>query len=122
MKTIEPAPMGKPNQPPSADIATKKIFENDKIAVWEMVLEPGESTGLHTHRHDYMFYVIEGSVGEVIDCDGKVLGRMEVKAGDNIFFRRDGTEFVAGNFRVPATHSARNVGTTRYREILVESK
>jgi len=29
-----------------ADIATTKIFENDKIAVWEMVLEPGESTGV----------------------------------------------------------------------------
>jgi beta-alanine degradation protein BauB len=107
---------------PLADIANKKIFENDKIAVWEMVLEPGESTGLHTHKHDYMFFVIEGSTGEVTDKDGKVLGKMEVKAGDNIFFRKEGDTFIAGEFRVPATHSARNVGSTRYREILVESK
>src|SRR3989442_11782887 len=32
-----------------SEIASKKIFENDKIAVWELVLEPGKSTGIHTH-------------------------------------------------------------------------
>ena len=43
------------------DIATKKIFENDKIAVWEMVLEPGESTGVHTHEHSEWLPIIENS-------------------------------------------------------------
>ncbi len=105
-----------------ADIATKKIFENDKIAVREMVLEPGESTGVHTHSHDYVFYVIEGSTGEVTDKDGNVLGNLELKAGDTMFFRLEGEEVVAGELRVPAIHSARNIGTTRYREILVETK
>ncbi len=105
-----------------ADIATKKIFENDKIAVWEMVLEPGESTGVHTHSHDYVFYVIEGSTGEVTDKDGNVLGNLELKAGDTMFFRLEGEEVVAGELRVPAIHNARNIGTTRYREILVETK
>src|SRR5439155_8641072 len=105
-----------------SEIATKKIFENDKIAVWEMVLEPGESTGVHTHRHDYMFYVIEGSTGEVTDKDGKFLGSLDMKPGDTMFFRLDGNDFVAGDFRVPATHNARNVGQTRYREMLREAK
>ena len=44
-----------------ADIATKKILENDKIVVWEMTLEPGEATGVHIHTRSYMLYVIEGS-------------------------------------------------------------
>ena len=105
-----------------ADIATKKIFENDKIAIWEMVLEPGESTGVHTHSHDFVFYVIEGTTAEVTDKDGNVLGKLELKAGDTMSFRLQGEEFVAGEFRVPATHSARNIGTTRFREILVETK
>src|SRR6266404_1130367 len=104
-----------------ADIATKKLFENDKVVVWEMVLEPGESTGVHTHLHDYLFYVIEGSTGEVTDKDGKFLARLEMKTGDTMSFRLDGDEFVAGDLRVPATHNAHNVGRTRYREILVES-
>ncbi len=105
-----------------ADIATKKIFENDKIAVWEMVLEPGESTGVHTHSHDYVFYVIEGSTFEVTDKDGIVLANLELKAGDTMSFRLEGEELVAGKLRVPSTYSARNIGTTRYREILVETK
>ena len=105
-----------------SDIATKKIFENDKNAVWEMVLQPGESTGVHTHSHDYVFYVLEGSVGEVEDKEGNSLGKLELKAGETMFFRLEGDEFVAGDLRVPATHSARNVGETRYREILVEIK
>jgi beta-alanine degradation protein BauB len=103
-------------------IATKKIFENDKIAVWEMVLEPGESTGIHTHPHDYVFYVIEGSTSEITDKNGKFLGKLEMLAGDSMFIRCEGQELVAGDLRLPATHNARNVGTTRYREILVETK
>jgi len=94
-----------------ADIATTKIFENDKIAVWEMVLEPGESTGVHTHSHDYFFYVIEGSTAEVTDKDGNVLVSLDVKAGDTMSFPLEGEELVAGELRVPAIHSARNTGT-----------
>ena len=105
-----------------ADIATKKIFEDDKIAIWEMVLEPGESTGVHTHIHDYVFYVIEGSTGEVTDQDGNHLGTLEMKAGETMLFRLEGQELVAGDLRIPARHSARNVGSTRFREILVETK
>jgi hypothetical protein len=105
-----------------ADIATKKIFENDKIAVWEMVLEPGETTPVHTHTHDYIFYVLEGSTGEVMDKNGKSVGALEMKPGDSYFFKIVGQELVAGDFRIPLTHCARNVGKTRFREILVESK
>ena len=105
-----------------SEIATKKIFENDKIAVWEMVLEPGEGTGIHTHPHDYIFYVIEGSTSEITDKNGNFLSKLEMTAGDTMFIRLEGQELVAGNLRLPATHSARNVGTTRYREILVETK
>jgi hypothetical protein len=105
-----------------AEIATRKIFENDKFALWELVLEPGEHTEVHTHTHDYVFYVLEGSTGEVSDKDGNPVGALEMKAGDSYFFRIEGRELVSGDFRIPLTHSARNVGKTRFREILVESK
>ncbi len=105
-----------------SDIATKKIFENDKISVWEMVLEPGESTGVHTHSHDYLFYVIEGSTAEVTDKDGKLLDKFEMKAGDVMSFRLEGQDLVSTDLRIPSTHRACNVGSTRYREILVETK
>ncbi len=104
------------------DIATKKIFENDKVSVWEMVLEPGESTGVHTHSQDYLFYVIEGSTAEVTDEDGKPIDTFELKTGDVMSFRLEGRDLVGTDLRIPATHSARNVGSGRYREILVETK
>lgn len=105
-----------------ADIATKKVFENDKIAVWEMVLEPGESTGVHTHERDYVFFVIDGSTAEVTGEDGKSLATFELGSGETMALRLEGQDLVSGDLRLPATHSARNVGSTRYREILVETK
>ena len=105
-----------------AEVATTKIFENDKICVWELVLEPGASTGVHTHTRDYMYYAIEGSTLEVSDEEGKVLSEIELNAGDSLAFRIEGNELVGDEIRVPATHNARNIGNSRFREILVETK
>src|SRR5947199_6961217 len=101
-----------------SEIATKKIFENDKIAVWEMVLEPGEGTGIHTHPHDYIFYVIEGSTSEITDKIGNFFSKLEMTAGESMFIRLEGQELVEGNLRMPDTHRALNVGTNRSRETL----
>lgn len=105
-----------------AEIATKKLFENDKIAVWEMVLEPGESSGVHTHSNSYLFYVLEGATCEVLDKEGQSCGALTMEPGFTMFFQMQGKELIAGDFRIPLTHSARNIGETRFREILVESK
>ncbi len=79
-------------------------------------------SGVHTHRHDFVIYVLEGSTAEASDEDGTALGRLELKPGDTMFLKCEGDEIVGGEVRFPATHSARNVGETRYREILVEAK
>ena len=78
---------------------------------------------MHTHTRDYLFYVVEGTTAEVTDGNGKSIGPpFELKPGDMYFFKVDGQELVAGDFRIPRTHMARNVGKTRYRELLVECK
>ena len=105
-----------------ADVGTTKLFENEKVVVWEMVLEPGEKTGVHTHGNDYLFYANEGSTVEVMDEDGEVLDELEITTGSVMYLSIDGDELVAGENRFPATHDAKNIGTTRYREILVEFK
>ncbi len=48
------------------EVGTRKVFENDQIIVWELELKPGERLPLHTHRLNYIFYVISGSTIEVI--------------------------------------------------------
>ena len=43
---------------PSTDVGTVKIFENDRIRVWDMCVEIGGNTGFHKHEHDYIFMQI----------------------------------------------------------------
>jgi len=108
-----------------AGVGSKVVFEDDKIKVWEFNLEPGERTPVHTHKMDYIFYVIDGTTLEVFDADDNDLGPLEVASGDVVALRLEGDELVLigdETKRVPATHSARNGGPNRYREILIETK
>ena len=108
-----------------AGVGSNVVFEDDKIKVWEFDLDPGEQTPVHTHELDYIFYVIDGTTLEVFDKNNQFLSNIEVKAGDVVPLRLEGDELVViGNEsqRIPATHSARNGGPNRYREILVETK
>ena len=105
-----------------ADVANKKLFENEKVIVWEMSLEPGESTGVHTHEHEYFFQVLAGSTLDTTSASGDPLGEFEFETGSTNYLVLEGDELVFGDIRVPATHDAKNVGATRYQEILVELK
>jgi hypothetical protein len=105
-----------------AEVATTKLFEDEKIIVWEMILAPGESSGVHTHFRDYVVHILEGSDIEVCDGKGQLLFSRSFPAGTTVAPRIEGKELVDGEFRVPATHSAKNVGTSRFREILIETK
>jgi len=107
------------------NVGTTKVFENDKIIVWEFVLEPGAETPMHRHEHDYVFYVLDGAPLQVFDADGNDLGTLDASAGSVFALAMDGEDLVSVDgkgHRVPALHKAKNTGTTRYREILVESK
>lgn len=108
-----------------AGVGSKVVFEDDKIKVWEFALEPGEKTPLHTHELEYIFYVLEGSTLKVFDADDKDIGDLKLKDGDVVALHLDKDELVLRDdpsHRVPVTHSAQNVGPTRYREVLIETK
>ena len=105
-----------------ADIATKKLLENNKIIVWELVLEPGERTGVHTHEFDYMLHVIEGSTLRATDGNGTFQADVPLENDTTFYFSvKDGIAS-AGDLQTSATHDAENVGPSRYREIMVEVK
>jgi mannose-6-phosphate isomerase-like protein (cupin superfamily) len=110
-----------------AGVGTTKVFENDKVIVWNFVLAPGEETPMHTHEHSYMWYAIEGAPLQVFDEHGKDLGTLEVPTGAvySIKLENGMLEVMSEpgkGVKVPVTHKARNVGTTPYREVLVEYK
>ena len=39
----------------SRNIGTELLFENDRLRVWNMTLEPGESSEFHRHDYDYVY-------------------------------------------------------------------
>lgn len=91
------------------EVGTKLIFENERVKVWEFALGSGEAIEAHTHEHDYFFYPIEGSTLEVRRANGRV-DLVTLEAG-RVYYRDRGD-----------THSAKNVGASRYHEVLVELK
>lgn len=112
-----------------AGVGTEKVFENDKVIVWNFVLDPGKETPMHTHEHSYMWYAIEGAPLQIYDEQGKDLGILEVPTGTIYSIQYDAgsrtLEVLSDpgkGVKVPATHKARNVGDKPYREVLVEYK
>ena len=110
-----------------AGVGTEKVFENDRVIVWNFELAPGEETEMHTHEHDYMWYALAGAPLQVFDENENDLGTLEVPTGSIFELKIVGDEIEVlsepgKGMRVPATHKARNAGSTPYREVLVEFK
>jgi mannose-6-phosphate isomerase-like protein (cupin superfamily) len=91
------------------NVATRILFENDRVRVWEMLLEPGESSDLHRHGLDYLLYIMEGTSIDADRPDGTST-RFPIHPGQLVWVERGGTE------------RAVNRSTTRFRELLVELK
>jgi quercetin dioxygenase-like cupin family protein len=90
-------------------VASRVIFEDDKVKIWEMVLEPGEGSDLHTHEHDYYLAILEGDLIAGVWKDSEGVWYVPPE-GNTVSNAKGGTEW------------AFNVGEKTYREILVELK
>ncbi len=47
---------------PVGNVAQRVLFEDDRVRVWDMRLEPGEGSDLHRHEHDYYLVMLEGDM------------------------------------------------------------
>ena len=95
------------------DVGTAVLFENERIKVWEMDLQPGEESDLHRHDRDYILVIIEGDRIAGVPPEGvesKHYIEASVEPG-KVYYQRSG-----------GTETARNVGDQRYYEILIELK
>ena len=97
-------------------VGDKLLFENDRVRVWELSLEPGEESHAHEHQHDYLMICVEGDkvAGNATPGQGDPYGA----AGDfvDIPTRPGHTLFVDRGVHETAV----NTGTTRYRNVIVE--
>lgn len=104
---------------PLGEVGTKKLFENDRVVVWEMRLEPGEKEQVHRHERDYVMIQIEGdrmAADFEPGCQGTWAAmagqRLEgdVANGNVLFAEKGGVE------------AAVNIGQKPFYEIIVELK
>lgn len=94
---------------PLSQIATRSLFENQDVRVWEMDVGPGETCGLHHHSNDYVLYITGGAELRVDDKDH----------GAYTFAGRERSVYY---IRAGGTESFVNVDRTPFREALIEIK
>lgn len=85
------------------------VFENDEIRIDRQVLEPGESTGLHSHALKSLGICVSPARVQYSEPGGKA----------------ETADLEAGQFNwhpEPRTHSLKNVGTTRFEAVEIEWK
>jgi hypothetical protein len=97
------------------DVATNVIYENDRVRVWEMRLDPGEKSAVHRHDLDYVLVQIDGDrIKGVFEPEsaGEYHGEVEadVVPGQVLYIDKGGVE------------TAVNSGSKPYYEILIELK
>jgi len=106
-------------------VGSRLVFEDDRVRVWHLDLEPGEQCEQHTHQLDYVARIVAGSTVEVLGPHGESLYAVTREPGDAVAFHVEGDQIVTSgpdSRTIPATHSARNVGDQTFREVLVEFK
>lgn len=96
-------------------IATKVLYDDEVVRIWEMRLEPGEESAPHRHEHDYVIVDVAGdriAAKPLPESAGEYNEYVEadVVPGQTIFLKKGGVE------------TALNVGTTPYRTVIVELK
>jgi quercetin dioxygenase-like cupin family protein len=87
-------------------VTTKVLLENNQVRVLQIESPVGEVTGLHSHPDYVMYPLTDGKLEETIDGKTRI------------------TEFKAGvpQFMKAVTHTAKNVGSTPMKMIIVELK
>ena len=98
---------------PLGGVADRVIFEDDKVKIWEMRLEPGEYTALHHHALDYYLIIFSGDLVAGIppkESGVDIFVASIPEAGNTVQISKGGTEW------------AYNCGEKLYHEFLVELK
>lgn len=100
---------------PLGDVGTRLLHQDARVNIWEIDLQPGEATAPHRHDHDYVLIIVEGDrIAAVphVDSSGPSAQYIdaEVVPGSCVPMQKGGIE------------AARNIGTGRYLEYLIELK
>ena len=94
---------------PLGDIASEVLFENERVKIWNLIVEPGKTSAWHLHENDYVTIVVEG-------------GGLDVEFEDGT---TDSNPSQVGTWRFHGEHKIHRVVNKtdkRYTNVLVELK
>ncbi|HJQ91780.1 MAG TPA: hypothetical protein VJ950_08735 [Acidimicrobiia bacterium] len=97
--------------PGNFEVGTTMWFENDRIRVWEILLQPGERGAFHSHVTNYFWTVVEGSRGLQRFSDGTFVVR-DYLVGE--------TKYLEHTPETALIHDLENVGNSTLRFVTVE--
>ena len=98
---------------PVGNVANRVLFEDDNVRIWEMTLQPGEASDLHTHEHDYYLIIDSGDLVAGITPKGSPVDPfigIVPELGNTVPVPKGNTEWAV------------NIGKEVYHEFLVELK
>jgi hypothetical protein len=97
--------------PSNKQLGTSVWFENERIRVWEVLLEPGERGAFHSHTSNYFWTVVEGSRGLQRFSDGTYVIR-DYAVGE--------TKYLEHSPESALIHDLENIGESTLRFVTVE--
>ena len=111
--TFDPAEFGDELARAASNLAvgTRLWFQNDRIKVWEVNLEPGERGPFHAHTRRYLWTVVSPGTGRQRSPDGSFKVR-RYEVGD--------TQYSEHSPADPMVHDLENAGETTLRFVTVE--
>jgi len=98
---------------PVGGVGSQILFEDDRVRIWELILEPGEASDLHEHKHDYYLAISSGDLVAGVCPKGSPIDSfvgIVPPQGNTVPVPKGNIEW------------AYNVGEKTYREILIELK
>ena len=99
---------------PTENVGTRLLFENERVRVWDLALEPGESLEKHIHRLDYLLIVIAGGSLRHVDPEHPKNERDVRYEKDQVVFFEAGDGLIHNRLI--------NMGTEPYRNLVIELK
>ena len=92
------------------EIASVVLFENERVKIWNLIVEPGESSDWHLHGRDYVTVVVESN------------GGLDAQYADGTANKSNN---IVGDFTYHDPHQVHRVVNNtdrRYKNVLIELK
>jgi oxalate decarboxylase/phosphoglucose isomerase-like protein (cupin superfamily) len=99
--------------PENHEVGTTLRFENDRVRVWEIHLEPGQRGAFHIHDQTYFWTVVDPGRGLQRFPDGTFVIR-DYEPGETKYLEHSPADSLI--------HDLENVGSTTMRFVTVELK